>query len=435
MAKYFQCDETHPKCINCVTANLDCEYTTPAARDSRAIRTQQAQALSSPAPSRDIGDTPATTFSGISGTGGSSINNNDENSLEKLELLHHFITCTVKTFTPIQEQLEAWQVEVVKLGFRYPFLLGEILALAAMHLCYIRPSKAPYYRNKATEFQSEAISGYMNAIQNVNAETCAPVFACAALLGVHVFADRVHFHQTDEGDDHNGSRMLDHLFGSFKLLRGIGPLVRDWWDTLHQSPIRPIIDAKLLPQRDESRIPLAVKQLAQMVGEATESQNRLHTAPYPQDNSSIPPLPPSNLTDQERQSCVVAVERLQWLFASSNINSPPSPISSPPILAPGERLTSQSSNKGIPASSPVHKTTRRLLLSWQIQLPAEYLDLLDERAPEAMIILAHYSVLLHHQRDEWTVGSAGIRMIHAIRNVLPLEWHPWLWWVNEEAQK
>ena len=72
-----------------------------------------------------------------------------------------------------------------------------------------------------------------------------------------------------------------------------------------------------------------------------------------------------------------------------------------------------------------------LIWVWPINLSGEFTDLLSMRKPEALIILAHYAVLLHHRRRVWLVGNVGGILIQEISKFLGTFWKSWLDWPNE----
>lgn len=57
-------------------------------------------------------------------------------------------------------------------------------------------------------------------------------------------------------------------------------------------------------------------------------------------------------------------------------------------------------------------------LSWILRIPPEYLDLLQDRKPLALIILAHYCVVMYHLRKRWWMGDWGVRVLQEICDLL-----------------
>ncbi|TIA04606.1 hypothetical protein D6C82_00816 [Aureobasidium pullulans] len=67
-----------------------------------------------------------------------------------------------------------------------------------------------------------------------------------------------------------------------------------------------------------------------------------------------------------------------------------------------------------------------IVFAWLVTSPKEYTDLLAERRPEALVLLAYYAVVLHRRRNSWLIGTAGRRMYGWIRDYLGDRWAHWL---------
>ena len=63
-----------------------------------------------------------------------------------------------------------------------------------------------------------------------------------------------------------------------------------------------------------------------------------------------------------------------------------------------------------------------IVFAWLVTSPKEYTDLLAERRPEALVLLAYYAVVLHRRRNSWLIGTAGRRMYGWIRDYLGDRW-------------
>ena len=77
---------------------------------------------------------------------------------------------------------------------------------------------------------------------------------------------------------------------------------------------------------------------------------------------------------------------------------------------------------------------RPTVFAWPIVVPADFTDLLAQRRPEALVILAHYAVLLHRHRNLWVVSDGGEFLIASITKILGMEWRTHLVWPNSELQ-
>ncbi|CAG7930486.1 unnamed protein product [Penicillium olsonii] len=65
---------------------------------------------------------------------------------------------------------------------------------------------------------------------------------------------------------------------------------------------------------------------------------------------------------------------------------------------------------------------------WCFRVPEGFLELLDTRRPFALVILAHYAVVLHHLRDSWWMGDWGTRILSQIGDSVPPEWKAHIGW-------
>lgn len=281
--------------------------------------------------------------------------------------MHHFCTVTYKTMTLEPAKQLLWQSTAVQIGLSFPFLLYEILAIAALHLAQCRPDRQSHYYTHATKLQSLALNGFTAAQREVDSSNCAAILLFSSLLPVHVLADRSRTRGIGFGEH------LDHFISCVSLMHSVRQVViSDWWQYLKESELKPLLD---VPQPNEPyNIPEECRRLTSLVKGAD--------------------LGPASIKAYER-----AVDRLQWTFAASQ-----APVEQP--------------------------TTIQWLMGWPAQLPDEYIGLLKERRPEALIILAYYGVLLHFYRRSWAVGDSGSTLIKAVREHTGYHWEEWMAWPN-----
>jgi len=349
-----QCDESRPECVNCVTAHRSCDFASqvlhPYSRPGLSVFNPVT--TPKPSPASAIGhDSPLETSLDLG------------LKLDHLELLHHFCTVTYTTLTPDPTQRRCWQTTAIGYGLSFPFLMSEILGVAALHLGRCRPARQDYYYTKATELQSNALTGFNAMQRNIDANSCGAVLLFSCLLALHVFADPPRTGASNSQD------YFDHVLRCLKLMQSVRALViTDWWSQLSQSDLKPLFQFQSPEQPYD--IPEECQQL--------ESLTR-------------------NLDERSKSACDEAIERLQWTFVVSDV------------------------------PSQKHETIRHLL-AWPIQTNEVYLDLLNERRPEALVILAHYAVILHNYRGSWAVGDAGMFLVRAIDAYLGQAWGKWMAW-------
>lgn len=83
-------------------------------------------------------------------------------------------------------------------------------------------------------------------------------------------------------------------------------------------------------------------------------------------------------------------------------------------------------NSQPPDSTPDDPPNPRMVTAWPISISAEYTELLNERKPEALVVMAYFSILLYSRRTFWAVGDAGRYLLNAIEEYLGEGWVAWL---------
>lgn len=287
-------------------------------------------------------------------------------NMQHLELLLQYCTETYKTFASGSDDplRELWQVVVVRMALTFPPLMYEILAIAALHLAYLRPANAAWYLRKSTELQTEALSMF-TAQSDVDESNCGPVLLFTSALGLHMLCD------PSRMQEFGSSQYLDQVIETLGLLGRVkGLSITGWEHQLKQTELRPLFEVKH-PTKPYD-IPQPCIDLLMI------AQN-------------------SDLSVEASEAYAQAIERLQWAFAISE--------------TPHRK----------------HSTTR-WLAAWPIQLSEKYLDLLSRRMPEALIVIAYYGVLMLFYADCWAVGDKGMALIRAINTQVGPRWHRWMQW-------
>ena len=113
-------------------------------------------------------------------------------------------------------------------------------------------------------------------------------------------------------------------------------------------------------------------------------------------------LEESELSDEEKGDCLHATKALQCMFERRRLG-----------IFSGALATQE----------------------WAVRVPTGYVGLLNQRRPEAMVILAYYAVLLHHDRERWAIGDTGAYLVRSITGYLGEGWARWLEWPNRVMEE
>jgi hypothetical protein len=88
-----------------------------------------------------------------------------------------------------------------------------------------------------------------------------------------------------------------------------------------------------------------------------------------------------------------------------------------------------------PRQDTVHQHNAAIngVTTWPLLLDIEFGDLLEQGRPEALVILAHYGMLLHRFRGSWLFGDSAGFVVDGVTRFLGRGhgWEDWLEWPCE----
>ncbi|KAK9447013.1 uncharacterized protein V1518DRAFT_422684 [Limtongia smithiae] len=285
-----------------------------------------------------------------------------------MELFYHFMTNVANWFYMDNEQDITFPNVLVPAAWEHPFLMYELFALSASHLSERRYAKSSYYLQIASSYHVTALSGLKTALENVDITNCKAVLFASHLIAIHSFRDTFALASTGA------------LFSSFQqrfvecmsLLRGVRTVISPWWAALLDSDIGPVI----VSARRKREVAAARE------GSETALLKNLVLS--------------ADISEHSREIYRATVNELQVEFNY--------------ILSVGESNLNS-----------IH-----LVFTWLMTASREFLVLLEEQRPEALIILAYYGVILHQYRSVWPIRDSGKVLVTAIADHLGQRWAAWL---------
>jgi hypothetical protein len=291
------------------------------------------------------------------------------------ELFHHFST---QTFPSISETGSGRSLplgEVIDYGLAAPYLLNELLALAALHLGIIRAPQKEFYRHHSAQLQNHALRIFHETEIDTSKSPSVPAFCFASILGVHLLCDTLVFR-----DDANETFLdfLDRFIHYLRIHRGARTMIAGNWGALKQTSLEPVLSG--------SEASLRTKDEGRGDGDADVC------------NSLLARIRAAKLGAATTGTYEAAIESLQHSL-------------------------NPSAAEGATAIEKMHGA-----VAWPVMVSAEYTDMLAQRRPEALVILAHYAVSLHACRDMWVFGDGGEFLIRSIERYLGVEWAEWMEW-------
>ncbi|KAJ4024624.1 hypothetical protein NW752_003188 [Fusarium irregulare] len=233
-----------------------------------------------------------------------------------------------------------------------------------MHLRTVENLMADSYLQTATHLRRRALRGFNQHIDDNSETNSTSQFFFASLLALHYLAETV----TDLGD-RNFAVSLDCTLNYFRLHRG----------------------ARIMGERANASF--STSPVAQWMIDA--SREGLEEAKTNSQGYTIltSMLEISELNEDSRKACGEAVDALN--FVKRKV--------------------------GGPNGWGVHS-----MMAWSNLIPWRFLTLLEKYIPEALVILAHYAVLMHRFRTFWCFNDLGKRLVDGISGALAGYWASWL---------
>ncbi|KAH6615406.1 Upc2 protein [Boeremia exigua] len=358
---------THQKskkgCSQCKARHIKCDEGRPSC--AHCITTHRCCSFLQPSKSLVLPDSAAAAASStrISSSHTPEVAATVLFTTSHLICLHHAETC-METYMALQDTGRP----IVNLAIAHadsaPYLLSQMLALSALHLATDGQdtSKRAQYHQQATELQTRALEQFNRAQEESSDAKYIPVFVFASLLGMHVLKETLVSHQDSLSD------FVDAFVHYTRLHRGVRTAItNDSWPMILESDLRPLLyfsDLSAIDKQVPGDDTLRLKEFIELYNAGPESSHACHGA----------------------------LERVQWM------------------LDVCKQHPSQD-NVGIHAT-----------MAWPLLVPEVYIDVLHQRRPEALAVLAFYAAALHRYRHFWVFRESGFGLLSAIRKSIGSYW-------------
>jgi len=275
---------------------------------------------------------------------------------------------------------------VNRLSLQFPWLLHAVLAISSRHLAVLRPRASSLYLAEAFQLQNEAINLFNKERLSIDETNCAAAVLFSSILGRHLLVDTLAALHSD------GSVLLDSYCQYVQVHWGIRAIASGSWQLLPETEIWPFL---LFSGIHRPRTPRG-NELADLRSWVEEESG----------------VDRDNALDQETLDvCLEAVKLLQ--VGLDEIRN-----AAAAATAAAEMKTD-------------NLRQYQMAFIWSVCNKARFNELVMQRLPQALVILAHYSVLLHHARHVWQIGDAGARFLRTVCNALGPEYSSQLRWARD----
>ncbi|KAL2208268.1 hypothetical protein CC79DRAFT_1334035 [Sarocladium strictum] len=368
-----KCDENKP-CAACTRHNLPCSLTenSEESQKSQSLGSRVNRAKSrqrSEAAGKRKSPSPIDPFPYFDNRHGTSKADEEYGELwiTDLELMHHYTTATCETLPRVEKLRRIWQIEVPKSGIEHPFVMHQILATAALHLGYLHPESRQRYILHASRHQSLAVAGIRKLITNITPQNCEALFSASSLLIISAYAT---FPDPREWGDRTTRPSTSDIVDTFCLVRGMNQVLAHSEEILHAGTFAPLFE----PQPGATSTPL--------LNDACDRLRCLRLMLEPFANHHI---------------LGAEIDRfIHWI-----------------------RICAESTNEA----------EMRVTMVWPIYLSAEYMSMLRQNEPQALILLSYYcAVAKGTETNTWYMRRWSTAAFEAVTDVLGSEWDAWLEW-------
>ncbi|KAL3459175.1 hypothetical protein BJX64DRAFT_206625 [Aspergillus heterothallicus] len=331
---------------------------------------------------------------------------------ENADLFDHYLRHTAQSFITDAESQHVWRAVVPALAGEQSFLLRGLLACTAHHKAYLTRDNAALkkeYLLRACALQDAALPEFRFAIENPTEDNCHAILVFAYLLVVFSFASSGYEHEllgtsgSSEDEDNSvaifvaATKETDRLKPNsilpnwLYLLRGGCSMLCDVWDFIQAGPVRSLatawdIDLEGSAEHDPE---IFTCLLSTLVSVSTPSSLGVL------ENSHA-----GTWSDEVKATYTRAATQLSRSFAYLH--------------------------RIYPDTSKI--TTWDILRVWPMEVSMEYMALLQQGHPAALVLLANYCVLLRYMERHWYFEGKAAMLLEGICRRLGEKWSRSLEW-------
>lgn len=239
------------------------------------------------------------------------------------------------------------------------------------------------------QLQTHALSIFNQQQPQVTSDNCLSL-----LIFSHLTSLQMLYETAWNCNNNNTFKPLNHFLEYIKVYRGVVLIAREAWDALLQSNLAHVFTAgtSLADYKSVKGSQMQTNEGSQM----TELRSVI--------------LISQTLDWEQKRLCIEAVDRLQWILSSIK----------------------QDPDKEFENEEVFSFHSLSLVHAWPCLAHEEVLSLLYNKAPEALLMLAYYGVLIHQNRHFWTYTDVGHILVRTIARYLGPDWQHFMVWPLEQ---
>lgn len=316
-------------------------------------------------------------------------------------ILHHLCSVTMETIAPTQQALSAYHSALPNLVIQHPYVLKGFLSMASLHLSCILTddSERKYHATLATGQLNIGLIQFRTALQNITSANGEGLLAFSTAISTFSLV-------TSGADCKNllkgvkSSNSADHIQRTIKdlvdivvrlmhSLRGVLVILVPLWYQLRDGSLSSLIERDWWPESVPTD-PLAIEEDLKI-----QSLERMW-------------MKPGRGYEYCFNTLASALKQLRDNFALVS------------------RLTDKSSGT---------ITDRTAVMVWPIQISSDFVALLEQRRPEAWVIIAHYAILHHRvtrNKEAWWLQDLSPSLVATATLILGEGYTSFMEWPTSE---
>lgn len=124
---------------------------------------------------------------------------------QSTELLHHYINTVYLTIAN-HKSVELWRTELPRMGIEQPFLMHGTLAVSALHLSRVNPSRYREMLSIATQEEQLALPNFRKLIARNDQRDIHAIFGFSGLVFIYILGSTMN----DKCADHTFELVQRH---------------------------------------------------------------------------------------------------------------------------------------------------------------------------------------------------------------------------------
>lgn len=405
-----QCDEAKPECKNCTTFGAQCDYVggTETLQDAALDRSlflntqgprtrgkrgrprtrwnpeQLATASADGSSSSQTEAAPPALPASAPQSAGPDPSSKTPGYADEIQLLHHFLTREYEGSAGEPPTYDTLRLQAPKLGFAYPFVLHLVYEFAALDFARLQPpEKRQHYRSLAAHYSTLGLNGVTSMLSRLDEDNCHAVYTAAVFACINAFA--------------RGPQP-----GEYLLFSEHGP--PQWLPLMR-----------------------GVRTIVEMIGIEK-------IAGGPQGDRPVNPSPKAS----EPAATAWRLVQLVWIDHFDHLQGFVQASGGPNFAVNLKalfqlRMCYEAIHGGVDATYQGNADHQNLFI-WTYQLEEGYTDLLQERNPVALIILAHFALLLRNFECIWFLRGWADHLINGVQKFLDQHHQVWLEWPIQQVE-